>query len=82
MLPLSGLLIIFGLMYLIMSRRMAAFVALVVVPVLVALLGGFAPELGSMMLKGVNTISPTAIMMMFAIIYFGIMSNVGLLIHI
>ena len=78
MLSLSGLIIIFGFMYLIMSRRMAAFTALVIVPVVVALFGGFAPELGGMMSKGVSTIAPTAAMMMFAIIYFGIMSDAGL----
>jgi CitMHS family citrate-Mg2+:H+ or citrate-Ca2+:H+ symporter len=78
MLSFSGFLIIFGFIYLITTRRMAAFTALVILPVLVALFGGFAPELGAMMLKGVSTIAPTAVMMMFAIIYFGIMADVGL----
>src|SRR5436190_299266 len=78
MLSLSGFLIIFGFIYLITTRKMAAFTALVILPVLVALFGGFAPELGTMMLTGVSTIAPTAVMMMFAIIYFGIMADVGL----
>lgn len=77
-LSLSGFLSIFAFMYLVMTRRMAAFTALIIIPVLIALLGGFAPELPSMMLKGLSTIAPIAIMMMFAIIYFGIMSDVGL----
>ena len=63
---------------LIMTRRVSAIVGLVVVPIVFALLGGFAPELGAMMLAGVRDIAPTGIMLLFAILYFGLMIDAGL----
>ncbi len=66
-------------MYLIMSRRLLPVVALIAIPILFALLGGFAaPELGKMMLDGLRTLAPTAVMLMFAILYFGVMIDAGL----
>ncbi len=64
-------------MYLIMSKRMTGFAALIVIPIAFGLLGGFAPTIGKLMMDGVKTIAPTAIMMMFAVMYFGIMVDVG-----
>ena len=63
---------------LIMTKRVSAIVGLVVVPVVFALLGGFGPNLGEMMLQGVRDIAPTGIMLLFAILYFGLMIDAGL----
>lgn len=63
---------------LIMTKRVSAIVGLVVVPVAFALAGGFAPGLGEMMLEGVRDIAPTGIMLLFAILYFGLMIDAGL----
>ncbi len=66
-------------MTLIMTRRLAPLVALIVVPVLFALVGGFGgAQLGEMMLTGLRTLAPTGVMLMFAILYFGLMIDVGL----
>ncbi|HEY5777804.1 MAG TPA: CitMHS family transporter [Terrimicrobiaceae bacterium] len=66
-------------MALIMTKRMSVLTALIVVPIAFALLGGFGfAEIGPMMLTGVKAIAPTAAMLMFAILYFGIMIDVGL----
>jgi Mg2+/citrate symporter len=44
-----------------------------------ALLGGFGgAELGTMMLSGLRTLAPTGVMLMFAILYFGLMIDTGL----
>lgn len=64
---------------LIMTKRMSPFVALIVVPIAFALLAGTAvSDLGAMMLDGVKAIAPTGLMLMFAILYFGIMIDAGL----
>lgn len=78
MLTLLGLLMVVTFMYLIMSKRMTGFAALILIPILFACFGGFASQIGVMMMNGVKTIAPTAIMMMFAVIYFGVMVDVGL----
>jgi citrate-Mg2+:H+ or citrate-Ca2+:H+ symporter, CitMHS family len=66
-------------MVLIMARWLLPVVALVVVPIVFALAGGFeAAALGKMMLDGIRAIAPTGVMLMFAILYFGIMIDAGL----
>jgi CitMHS family citrate-Mg2+:H+ or citrate-Ca2+:H+ symporter len=65
-------------MFLIMTKRLPALVALIVVPIAFGLIGGFGPELGKMMLTGIKALAPTGVMLMFAILYFGIMIDAGL----
>lgn len=65
-------------MFLIMTKRLPALVALIVVPIVFGLIGGFGPELGKMMLTGIKNLAPTGVMLMFAILYFGIMIDAGL----
>ena len=65
-------------MFLIMTKRLPALVALIVVPIAFGLIGGFGPQLGPMMLDGIRALAPTGVMLMFAILYFGIMIDSGL----
>ncbi|WCE10192.1 CitMHS family transporter [Pseudomonas sp. JBR1] len=65
-------------MYLIMSKRLSPLVALILVPIVFACLGGFANGLGPMMLNGVKMLAPTGIMLTFAILYFCMMTDAGL----
>jgi len=65
-------------MALIMTKRLSVLTALIIVPILTGLLAGFGGALGPMMLDGVRAIAPTGIMLAFAIIYFGLMIDVGL----
>ena len=65
-------------MTLIMTRKMAPLTALILVPIVFGVLGGFASSLGAMMLAGVTKIAPTGIMLAFAILYFAIMIDAGL----
>ena len=78
MLSVLGFVTIFIFLYLIMSKRTSVTVALIVVPVITALLGGFGLGIGKMMLSGVLKVAPTGIMIMFAIFYFGLMLEVGM----
>lgn len=72
-----GMVIVF--MYLIMSKRMSAMTALILIPIITAVaLQGFDPKLGKMMFDGVKKVAPTGIMIAFAILFFGIMIDAGL----
>ena len=65
-------------MLLVMSRRMTAVPALVFVPLLFSFLAGSGAETGTMMMVGVTKVASTAVMLIFAILYFGIMIDAGL----
>jgi len=65
-------------MFLIMTKRLPALVALIVVPIAFGLIGGFGADLGPMMLDGIRQLAPTGVMLMFAILYFGVMIDAGL----
>lgn len=77
-LALLGFIMIIVFLILIMSRKMSALTALIVVPTVFALIGGFYSGLGEYMLKGIETVAPTGIMLTFAILYFGVMIDAGL----
>jgi len=78
MLTLLAFAMVAVFMALIMTKRMSVLTALILVPVAFALLGGFARDLGPMMLDGVKALAPTAVMLLFAILFFSIMIDVGL----
>src|SRR5262245_24038446 len=77
-LTLLGFAMIVAFMALIMTKRMSVLTALVLVPIVFALLAGFRGEIGPMMLQGITALAPTAVMLLFAILYFSIMMDVGL----
>ena len=90
MLTFIGISMICCFMYLIMSKRLSALIALTLIPIIFALLAyvlGFYFEslshiqlsgLGEMMLDGIKKLAPTGIMLLFAILYFDIMIDTGL----
>jgi len=78
MLALLGYTLLVAFMFLIMTKRMTAQVALILLPVLFALAAGFGLQLETMMLDGVKSLAPTGIMLLFAILYFAIMIDTGL----
>ncbi|WP_311220669.1 MULTISPECIES: CitMHS family transporter [unclassified Acidovorax] len=78
LLTLLGFGMVLTFMTLIMTRRLSPLVALITIPILFALMGGFAPTMGNMMLEGIRKIAPTGVMLMFAILYFGVMIHAGL----
>jgi CitMHS family citrate-Mg2+:H+ or citrate-Ca2+:H+ symporter len=78
MLTILAYAMIIVFMFLIMTKRLPAMVALIVVPIAFGLIGGFGKALGPMMLTGIKNLAPTGVMLMFAILYFGIMIDAGL----
>ncbi len=78
MLTILGFSMVICFMYLIMTKRLSALIALILIPILFALIGGHYAGLGAMMLDGVKTLAPTGVMLTFSILYFGIMIDAGL----
>ena len=74
-----GGLAIISLLAAIMSKRVAPLAALIAVPVVAALVGGFGLETSTFIVKGISKIAPVAGMFVFAILFFGIMTDAGLL---
>jgi CitMHS family citrate-Mg2+:H+ or citrate-Ca2+:H+ symporter len=66
------------LLLLTMTKRASVLVALVLLPVLAALIGGFAGDLGELILGGLSKVAPTGIMIAFAVLYFSLMVDAGL----
>ena len=78
MLSILGFLMVATFMTLIMTKRMPPVVALIVIPVIFGLIAGHSAGLGDMMIAGITKIAPTGVMIMFAILYFGLMIDAGL----
>ena len=78
MLSILGYGMIVTFMALIMTKRLSPLVAMTTVPIVFALMAGFGPDMGDMMIDGLKKVAPTAVMVMFAILYFGVMFDTGL----
>lgn len=82
--PSDGVLVILGFamiltfMTLIMIGRLTPMVAMLLVPTIFGLIAGAGLGLGDMVLDAVRDMAPTAALLMFAIMFFGIMIDVGL----
>ncbi len=79
MLALIGLLTILALQAAIISRRMSPLVGLIGVPVVASLLAGFGLRTGAFMVAGIQSVAPVAGMFIFAILYFGVVTDAGML---
>ena len=78
MLALLGLFTVLLLLALIASRRVSPLVALVVVPIAASLAGGFGLQTGQFVTAGLQAIAPVVAMFVFAILFFGILTDAGL----
>ncbi|GHJ95386.1 citrate:proton symporter [Streptomyces sp. NE5-10] len=78
MLTVLGFAMIATFLVLIMMKRMSPIAALVLIPALFCVAVGQGAQLGDYVIDGVGKLAPTAAMLMFAIVYFGVMIDVGL----
>ncbi|WPO74737.1 citrate:proton symporter [Streptomyces sp. KN37] len=78
MLTILGFVMIATFLVLIMTKKMSPIAALVLIPALFCVFVGKGAHLGDYVLDGVGNLAPTAAMLMFAIVYFGVMIDVGL----
>jgi len=77
-LALSGFAMVLAFMGLIMSKRLSAIGALLLVPIAVAILLGQGGAVGGQVMAGIEQVAPTVVLLMFAILYFGLMIDAGL----
>ncbi|MFJ8063280.1 CitMHS family transporter [Psychrobacillus sp. NPDC096426] len=78
MLALLGFLTIGVFLLAIFTKKLSVIVSLVTIPIIFGIIGGFGSEIGGLMLDGLIQVAPTGIMLVFAIMYFGLMMDVGL----
>ena len=78
MLALLGLLTILLLLAVIMARKMSPLAALIVIPVAASLAGGFGLETGTFVTMGLRNLAPVVAMFVFAVLYFGVVTDAGL----
>ncbi len=74
-----GFLAIAVLLGAILSGKMTPLAALIAAPVAAALAGGFGLKTAGFMVKGIEGVAGVAGMFVFAILYFGIMTDAGML---
>jgi len=79
MLALIGASAILLLLLLILSNRLSPLAALILVPVVAAMLAGQSAAIPGYVTAGLSKIAPVAGMFVFAILFFGIMTDAGLL---
>jgi len=79
MLALIGTLAIVALFTLIITKRLSPLVALIAVPIIAALLAGFGLATAKHVVHGIQNIGPVAGMFVFAILFFGILTDAGML---
>jgi CitMHS family citrate-Mg2+:H+ or citrate-Ca2+:H+ symporter len=79
MLALLGLATIALLLAAILTKKMSPLVALIAIPIAAALIGGFGMETSKFIVGGITKIAPVAGMFVFAILFFGIVTDAGML---
>ena len=77
-LALLGFATIGAFLALVTLTRTPVLVALVLVPLLAAVTGGFGSQVGAFAVDGLRTVAPVAALILFAVLYFGLMIDVGL----
>ena len=65
-------------LFAIMTKRVSVLVALILIPTVAGLVAGSGAGLGKMMLEGITRVAPVGVMIIFAVLYFGLMLDVGL----
>jgi CitMHS family citrate-Mg2+:H+ or citrate-Ca2+:H+ symporter len=79
MLAILGLATIVLVSVAILSRRVSPLATLISIPILASLAGGFGRSTGTFVVHGIQNVAPVAVMFLFAILYFGIMTDAGML---
>jgi CitMHS family citrate-Mg2+:H+ or citrate-Ca2+:H+ symporter len=77
MLAFLGFLTIIVLLVVIMMKKLSPAAALIIVPSVAAVIGGFGGKLGGFIINGIKSIAPTGAMFIFAILFFGILTDAG-----
>ncbi len=77
MLAFLGYATVILLLIVIMAKRLSPLAALIIIPIIMAVIGGFGGEIGGFIAKGIASVAPTGVMFIFAILFFGILTDAG-----
>lgn len=77
MLGYLGLITMVVLIVLIMTKKVSPLLALLVTPIVACIIAGQGAELSGYITTGLKNISPTAVMFIFAVLFFGILTDAG-----
>ncbi|MGO4238286.1 CitMHS family transporter [Pseudarthrobacter sp. YAF2] len=78
MLTLITVLMLATFLAVILSKRTSVLVALILVPVIFAVIAGFGGDIGEIVTKGIGKVAPTAALIFFAILFFGVLLDSGI----
>jgi CitMHS family citrate-Mg2+:H+ or citrate-Ca2+:H+ symporter len=79
MITALGFIMMFSIIALILVRRISPLVAFITFPIIASLLAGFdLTQISEFVKSGLSTVAPTAVLFIFAILYFGLMRDRGL----
>lgn len=78
MILITGISIIVVILALILSKKTTALTALLIVPIIGAVIAGFGMETAKFAVEGIQNIAPVACMFIFAIIFFGVLTDAGM----
>lgn len=78
MLAIIGVLTIATLLFCIMSKRMSPVVALIIIPTIGALVAGCGLDTPKYIVSGIIKLAPMAAMFVFAITFFGVVTDAGM----
>ncbi|WP_346394255.1 CitMHS family transporter [Pseudomonas syringae] len=79
MLATLGVITILAMLVSIMSKRISPLVSLIALPIIAALLAGFGLQTSGFIITGIKNVAPVVGMFVFAILFFGIMTDAGML---
>src|SRR5579871_2450204 len=79
MLAVLGLVTVALLLTVIMTKWMSPLIALILIPVIAALIGGFGWDTSKFIVSGIQSLAPVVGMLVFAILFFGVMTDAGML---
>lgn len=78
MILITGISIIVVILALILSKKTTALTALFLVPIIGAIVAGFGLETAKFAVEGIQNIAPVACMFIFAIVFFGVLTDAGM----
>lgn len=78
MILFAGIAITVVLLTLILSKKVSTLSALIIVPVVGALVAGFGLETADFAIQGIKNIAPVVAMFVFAILFFGVLTDAGM----
>jgi CitMHS family citrate-Mg2+:H+ or citrate-Ca2+:H+ symporter len=78
MIALLGLLTMLILLAVILTKRLSPLAALIAIPIIGALIGGFGIGTGKFIVQGIQNIAPVVAMFIFAIVFFGVLTDAGM----